>query len=289
MKSLRAKRALVTGAASGIGRAIALALAKEGAEVCLVDIDESGLAETAKEIQGTGQRVLPIHCDISRSDDISTAVEKILTAWGGLEILVNNAGVVHYGPTHLMTKDQWERVMAINLLAPLHFIRLLLPTLLSQPEAHLVNVSSMYGYFATRKTAAYHASKFGLLGLTESLRAEYGRQGIGVTAVCPGFVSSQLFDAGTSSNENGELRYPPAWACTTPEHVAKKTIRAIYCNHRLVLATPLAYGAYYLKRFAPGLLDWVQHWGHTRATRLRRELIEIKSGKEFQRRAKSAA
>ena len=85
--------------------------------------------------------------------------------------------------------------------------------------------------------AAYHATKFGLVGLTESLRADYGRQGIGVTTVCPGFVTSNLFEAGTRSNQNGEIRHPPAWACTTPENVARKTIRAIYRNRRLVLAT----------------------------------------------------
>ena len=266
-----------------------MGLAQEGADVCLVDVNEIGLAEIAREIQSLGQQALPICCDISSSEEITSAVEDLLVAWEGLDILVNNAGVLHYGPTHLMTQDHWDRVMAINLLAPMHFIRLLLPTLLSQPEAHLVNVSSMYGYFATRKTAAYHASKFGLLGLTESLRAEYGRQGIGVTAVCPGFVSSQLFDAGTTSNESGELRRPPAWACTTPEYVARKTIRAIYRNRRLVLATPLAYGAYYLKRFAPWLLDWAQHWGHSRATRLRLESIEKNSADEMQHRAKRVA
>lgn len=289
MRTLRAKRALVTGAASGIGRAIALALAQEGADVCLVDVNEVGLVEVAQEIQDLGRRVLPIRCDISSSAEIASAVEELLAAWGGLEILVNNAGVLHYGPTHRMTQDHWERVMATNLLAPMHFIRLLLPTMLAQPEAHLVNVSSMYGYFATRKTAAYHASKFGLLGLTESLRAEYGPQGIGVTVVCPGYVTSHLFDAGSSSSENGEMRRPPAWACTTPEQVARKTIRAIYRNRRLVLATPLAYGAYYLKRFAPWLLDWIQHWGQARATRLRLERIEKQSARETRSPYKHAA
>lgn len=289
MRTLRAKRALVTGAASGIGRAISLALAQEGADVCLVDVNEVGLAEVAQKIQDLGRRVLSIRCDVSSSEEIAYVVEELQAAWGGLDILVNNAGVLHYGPTNLMSPEQWERVLGVNLLAPMHFIRLLLPTLLAQPEAHLVNVSSMYGYFATRRTAAYHASKFGLLGLTESLRAEFGRQGIGVTAVCPGFVTTHLFDAGTSSHQNGESRRPPTWACTTPEHVAKKTIRAIYRNHRIVLATPLAYGAFYLKRFAPWLIDWAQHWGQSRATRLRLEQIEKNSHSELPRRAKRAA
>jgi len=269
MRSIRGKRALVTGAASGIGRAIALALAKEGADICLVDINEAGLEEVAEAIDNLGVRMFPICCDVSRDREIAATVEKLLEAWGGLEILVNNAGVLHYGPTHRMTEDQWERVMEVNLLAPIHFTRLLLRTLLRQPEAHLINVSSMYGLFATQKTAAYHATKFGLQGLTESLRAEYGRQGIGVTAVCPGYVTSNLFEAGTTSAQAEERRRPPAWACTTPDIVARKTIRAIYRNRRLVLVTPLAYAGYYLKRIAPWLLDWIQHWGQSRHTHQR--------------------
>ncbi|MFN0018519.1 MAG: SDR family NAD(P)-dependent oxidoreductase [Pirellulaceae bacterium] len=289
MHSLRGKRAFVTGAASGIGRAIALALAREGADVCLLDINQIGLAETARAAASFGRQVLPIQCDLSSSEEISAAVKELLEAWGGVDVLVNNGGVLHYGPTHLMTEDQWDRVISINLLAPIQLTRLLLPTLLSQPEAHLVNISSMYGFFATRKTAAYHASKFGLLGLTESLRAEYGREGIGVTAVCPGFVSSQLFKAGTSSNEDGDLRHPPSWACTTPEYVAQKTIRAIYRNRRIVLVTPLAYGAYYLKRFAPWILDWVQHWGRSGATQRRLEGAKKLPDAAVQRQANDAA
>jgi short-subunit dehydrogenase len=149
-----------------------------------------------------------------------------------------------------------------------------MPTLIRQPEGHLVNVSSIYGLYATRKTAAYHATKFGLVGLTESLRSEYSRLGIGVTSVCPGFVKSGLFEAGTSSHKSGEMKLPPDWCCTTPEQVANKTIRGIYRNKRLVLVTPLAYGMYYLKSFAPWLLDLVQHIGSSRTTRERLEKIK---------------
>src|SRR5258706_4180319 len=168
MRHIRGKRALVTGAASGIGRAIALALAKEGADVCLVDIDEPGLTAAAAEVAALGVQVLAICCDVSEKSAIAAAAEKLLQQWGGLEILVNNAGVVHYGPTELMSEELWERVLGINLLATIHFTRLLLPTLLQQEEAHLVNDSSMYGFFATRKTAAYHTTKYALLGLTEA-------------------------------------------------------------------------------------------------------------------------
>jgi short-subunit dehydrogenase len=276
MKTIRGKRALVTGAAAGIGRAIALALAREGADLCLVDINEEGLLDVAKEIGQLGCRTLAIPCDVSQPAQIEAATETLLDTWGGLEILVNNAGVLLYGPTHRMSEDQWERMMAINLLAPIHFIRLLMPTLLGQPESHLVTVSSIYGLYATRKTAAYHAAKFGLVGLTESLRAEYSRQGIGVTTVCPGFVQSNLFDSGETSHKKVEMPQPPAWCCTTAERVATKTIRGIRRNQRLVLVGSVAYGAYYLKSLAPWLLDWIQHMRSSRHTAERLERIKRK-------------
>jgi len=280
MKTLRGKRALVTGAASGIGRAIALELAREGADVALVDIDKPGLVEVASQIEELGPTATVLRCDVSRPKDIETAVEELLDADPRLEVLINNAGVAHYGPTHRMTVEQWHRVMAVNLLAPIHFCRLLIPTLRRQPEAHLVNVSSVYGLVAHRKTAAYHASKFGLVGLTESLRAEYGREGIGVTTVCPGFVRSGLFESGTSSRQSGEKRLPKAWYCTTAENVARKTIRGIYRNKRLVLVTPLAYGVHYLKRLAPWLIDWVQHVGAAHYTGKRLAKIKLRKAAE---------
>src|SRR5207237_2111507 len=131
------------------------------------------LTAAAAEVEALGVRVLAIPCDVSEKAEIAAAVEKLLQQWGGLEILVNNAGVVHDGPTELMSEELWHHVLGVNLLAAIHFTRLLLPTLLRHEESHLVNVSSMYGFFATRKTAAYHTTKYALLGLTEALRAEY--------------------------------------------------------------------------------------------------------------------
>src|SRR3954468_3836141 len=134
MRHIRGKRALVTGAASGIGQAIALALAKQGADVCLVDIDEPGLNAAAAEVEALGVRVLAIRCDVSEKTDIAAAVERLLGQWGGLEVLVNNAGVVHYGPTEQMSEELWDHVLGVNLLAAIHFTRLLLPSLLRQKE-----------------------------------------------------------------------------------------------------------------------------------------------------------
>src|SRR5262245_26017526 len=114
MKTLRGKKALVTGAASGIGRAIALALAREGVDLYLVDINDIEIDRVAREARRHGVEVRIAHCDLAQAKQITALVETVLSAWGGLNILVNNAGVAHCGPTHGMTDDQWNQVLAVN-------------------------------------------------------------------------------------------------------------------------------------------------------------------------------
>lgn len=264
MRVLRGKRALITGAASGIGRAIALRLAREGVALFLIDIDAESLAGVVREATQWGVDVEGRRCDVSQPRDVSQANAALLDRWGGLDILVNNAGVCFYGPTHEMTAAQWERLLAINLLAPVQFVRELLPPLLAQPEAHIVNVASMYGLVATNRCCAYHTSKFAMVGFSEALRAEYGREGLGVTALCPGFVSTDLFYSMPNVVGQRPARVPPRWVCATPERVADKAVRAIRRNQRLTLVTPLAYFAYYAKRLVPGLLDRLYHIGRNR-------------------------
>jgi short-subunit dehydrogenase len=144
--------------------------------------------------------------------------------------------------------------MAVNLLAPMRLTRALLPALIERPEAHIVNVASMYGFVATAECAAYHASKFGLLGFSESLAVEFQGTNLGVTTVCPGFVSTNLFDHGIGSAAVSGVPHPPAWLCTTAQHVARRIIRAIRRRQRLVIITPLAWTLYYTNRYAPWLL-----------------------------------
>src|SRR5258708_7323795 len=123
MKIIRGKKALVTGAASGIGRAIALALAREGADLFLLEIDEAGLAATAPDAQSAGVAVVARCFDLAAPAAVTAAVDALLAAWGGLNILVNNAGVAYYGPTEAMSGAQWDRMLAVNLLAPIQLDR----------------------------------------------------------------------------------------------------------------------------------------------------------------------
>lgn len=259
MRNICGKIALVTGAASGIGRAIALRLAREGADLCLLDIDDVGLADTSSAVRSEGAQVLSRHCDVSQPTQIAAGVRHVLEQWGAVDLLVNNAGITYYGETAQMSAQHCERVLAINLHAPIHFTRELLPTLLDRPEAHVLNVASFFGLIGTRRLAAYTSSKFGLVGFSESLRAEYGRQGLGVTALCPGFVDTRLFESAPLGEDRKENKLPPRWMLTTPEKIANRALKAIYRNQALVVIQPYARLAYFGKRFFPGVLDWANH------------------------------
>ncbi|MGC1359019.1 MAG: SDR family NAD(P)-dependent oxidoreductase [Xanthobacteraceae bacterium] len=266
MRIIRGKKALITGAASGIGRAIALALAQQGADVFLVDINEDGLADVAREIGRHGTKVVTATCDLSDPAQIEALTANLRRRWNGLNILVNNAGITYYGHTHLMTGAQWNRIMAVNLLAPIQLTHKLLPLLLTAGEAHILNVSSMFGLATWRKTAAYQTSKFGLVGFSAALRAEYCSDSFGVTALCPGFVRSSLLEAGETDKADRQLAVP-AWICASAEQTAAKAIRAIHRNQGVVVVTPAAHFYWRLARLFPGLVDWLTREGWRRRGR----------------------
>lgn len=258
MKNLRGKWAVVTGGASGIGRAIARRLANEGAHLWLIDRRPDTLEAVAAECRATGVMVESRVVDLSLPEEIETIAAELLDAETPIDILVNNAGVAYYGSTAAMEDEAWNQLLAVNLHAPLLLTRRLLPRLLEQTEAHVLNVSSILGLVAHRKACAYHVSKFAMVGFSEALRAEFTRSGLGVTVLCPGFVTTRLFDRGMVGASESAFKPPPSWLCATPEQVAAKAIRGIQRNRRMVLVTPLAHLLHGFKRLFPGLLDWLQ-------------------------------
>jgi short-subunit dehydrogenase len=273
MRQLRGKTALVTGAASGIGRAISLALAREGTRLLLVDIDATGLGSVAAEARLHGVEVAERRCDVGQSGDVSATVAEILAKWGGVDILVNNAGITYYGKTVEMSEEHWDRLLRINLHAHLQFTRELLPSLLARPEAHVLNVCSMFGLFGAPKLAAYCTTKFALVGFSDALRAEYGRDGLGVTALCPGFVSTNLFTSAPQHASAKGPKIPPRLFSTTPDKVARAAVRAIRRDRRFVVVEPFARLTCTVKRLAPGLIDFFFHLG--RRKRVAKKLARL--------------
>jgi short-subunit dehydrogenase len=205
--------------------------------------------------------------------EVSAAVAEILARYGGADILVNNAGITYYGRTDEMSAEHWDRLMRVNLLSHIQLTRELLPSLLGRREAHVLNVCSILGLIGMPKVTAYCTSKFAMVGFSESLRNEFGRQGLGVTALCPGFVSTNLFTNAPLPESAEEHKLPPRLICTTPERVANAAIKAIYRNRRLVTIEPFARLMYAVKRFAPGLLDAVFHLGKRK--RMARKIAQL--------------
>lgn len=264
MRIIRGKTAVVTGAGSGLGEAIALRLAAEGANLHLVDIDLPAAEAVAGHCRSRGVLAIASRCDLSRLEELDITAREILQHWGTVDILVNNAGIAWYGHTLKMPADAWERLLAVNLHAPIHLTRLLLPAMLKRREAHVVNMASISGWVCSARFAAYHVSKFGLVGFSEAMRAEYLRRGVGFTAVCPGPVRTNLYRSAPNSYKGRETPEPPAWLCTTPERVAEATVRAIYGNRAVALVSPMAWLLYYSKRLVPWVFYTLHHYGQKR-------------------------
>lgn len=261
MRAIRGKTALVTGAASGIGRAIALRLASEGVHLFLVDVNAVGLARVVGEASRAGVEAAGRRCDVAEPREVSAVVAEVFNRWGGVDILVNNAGITYYGHTERMSAEHWDRLLRVNLLSHIQFTRELLPSLLARPEAHVLNVCSMFGLVGMPKLAAYTTSKFAMVGFSDSLRAEFGRDGLGVTALCPGFVDTNLFASAPVGESQKGPKIPPAVFCTTVDKVAVAAVKALRRNRRLVVVSPWAHLLVNAKRFVPGVMDFVLHLG----------------------------
>jgi short-subunit dehydrogenase len=273
VRVIRGKKVLLSGAASGIGRALSLRLAQEGAHLFLVDIDTAGMEETAAECRQAGVEVVTRRCDMSQPREVTSAVAAVINLWNGIDILVNNAGITYYGKTERMSGGHWDKLLQINLLSHVQFTRELLPNLLERPEAHVLNVCSVLGLVGMPKVTAYCTSKFGMVGFSEALRGEFGREGLGVTALCPGFVRTNLFTNAPLDEKAEEHKIPPRMITTTPERVANAAIKAIYRNRGVVVMEPFARFMYVLKRFAPWIMDAIFHLG--RGKRVARKLAEL--------------
>lgn len=269
MRTIRNKATLITGAASGIGREIAVRMGHEGARLAILDRDESGLNQLSKQLNKKGITNFPILCDLANQDSISEIKPIVDRNLGRLEILVNNAGIGLHGPTHELTNGERNQILQINLNAPIQLFQLFIHELLNAHEGHVVNVASFLGLLPQEQTTAYSVTKYGLVGFTESLRAEYSRWGLGVTLICPGFVQTPLLENLPTVSKNGQaLKKPSKWMVTTPEKIAKQTVNAMKRNRRLVVATPLAKFLYHAKRIAPGAFDFVQTFQSSKLKRL---------------------
>jgi NAD(P)-dependent dehydrogenase (short-subunit alcohol dehydrogenase family) len=242
MKSLKNKVAAITGAGSGIGRATAVLLAKEGCEVALSDINEPGLAETAAQCRALGIRVSTQRVDVASREAMHAWAEQVVVEHGKVNIIFNNAGVALGATVESMKYEDLEWLMGVNFWGVVHGTKAFLPHLKRAGEGAIVNVSSIFGFVGVPTQSAYNAAKFAVRGFTEALREELEIEGspIGVSCVHPGGIKTNIArDARTTATpgliDDKSAKNFEAGFITTPEAAAKTIVRGILANKRRVL------------------------------------------------------
>lgn len=254
----RGKRCFVTGAASGIGRATALALAAAGAELYLTDRDAEGLTLTVADARALGAQV-PAHrtLDISDYDQVREFAKDIHAAHGSMDVVMNIAGVSAWGTVDRLSHQQWRSMIDINLMGPIHVIETFVPPMIeARRGGHLVNVSSAAGLVALPWHGAYSASKFGLRGVSEVLRFDLARHRIGVSVVVPGAVKTGLVQtveiAGVDRTDPDVKKWVDRFAghAISPEKAAHKILAGVRRNRFLIYTSADIRALYTFKRVA---------------------------------------
>lgn len=258
-KRFSSRLVLVTGSGSGIGRATALAFAREGAALVLCDVNEAGLAETAAAARALGSTVDARRVDVSKRDEMRAFADDVHRDHEAVDVLVNNAGVALAAKVADTSLEDWEWILSINLWGVIHGVHFFVPKMARRGRGHVVNVSSVAGLVAAEPLAAYSTSKFAVVGLSEALRDELAPQGIGVTVICPGVIDTPIVQA--SRNRGAYAR--DAFRARTadlykkrgygPEKVAAAILDAIVENRGIVPVSPEAWALWAAKRLSPAL------------------------------------
>jgi NAD(P)-dependent dehydrogenase (short-subunit alcohol dehydrogenase family) len=227
--SFAGKVAFVTGAASGIGRAAALAFAREGASVVVADVLEQGNQETARMIEEHGGRALAVRCDVTRSEDVKAALHKAVDAFGRLDVAFNNAGVEpkKLVPTAEVEEEEWDRIISIDLRGVFLCTKHEIALMLEQGGGAIVNTSSGAGIIGIRGNPAYTAAKHGVIGLTRAAALDYAASNIRINAVCPGYIDTPMmsrFTSGTSDGRAKVISEEPIGRMGRPEEIANAVL-----------------------------------------------------------------
>jgi len=223
------KVAFVTGAAGGIGRAAALAFARQGARVVVADVSEQGNNETVRMIESQGGSALAVRCDVTRAEDVKAALAKAVEAFGRLDFAFNNAGIEPRNPAPTADYDEaeWNRIIDIDLRGVFLCMKYEVPLLLKQGGGAIVNTSSGAGLIGIKGSPAYTAAKHGVIGLTRAAALDYAAQNIRINAVCPGYIDTPMmtrFTGGTAEGRAKVISEEPIARMGRPEEIANAVL-----------------------------------------------------------------
>jgi len=247
MEDLAGRVVFVTGGASGIGLALAEGFAKEGAKIVLADIEAEALKEAEGKLLASGAEVIGVQCDVSDHGSVIAAADRAIEAFGKVHILCNNAGVAPAGAIDETTPEDWKWCLGVNLMGVVHGIQVLVPRIKEQGEGgHVVNTASIAGLMALPTLGIYTATKYAVVGISETLRAELAPSGIGVSVICPSFVKTRLHEShrnrpaelGSSPEEPNDFMAQMLAIAPEPEVLAERVIRGVKRGDFYILPHP---------------------------------------------------
>ena len=228
MESLKGKKALITGAGKGIGKSLAIAFAKEGISVALLSRTNTDLEKVAEQVRVLGVEALVVEADVSNLNSVNNAADKVLKSFGTIDILINNAGIGRFGNFMDLEPSAWEEVININLMGAYYVTRAFLPQMIERKIGDIINISSTAGLNGNAMTSAYSASKFGLIGMTDSLMKEVRKHNIRVNCFMPSTVATDMAKDLKLTDGNPEK-------VMQPEDVAELLVSQLKLNRRVVV------------------------------------------------------
>jgi len=255
MRRFQEKVAIVTGGASGIGRALCEALGRRGARVVVADIDEPGARRVAETVSSSGGRGQSVCLDVRVAEAVRARVRETAAAHGRLDYMFNNAGIANLGEARDMTAEQWHRIIDINFLGVLHGTTAAYALMVEQGFGHIINTASQAGLYPVAGTVSYAACKHAVVGLSTSLRAEGAALGVKVSVVCPGPVKSNIVDSATlvsSFRENVFKKVPP-FMMMNADLAARKILDGVVRNRAIMVFPFSAHALWWLHRLHPGI------------------------------------
>ncbi|MBW2509603.1 MAG: SDR family oxidoreductase [Deltaproteobacteria bacterium] len=249
------KAVVITGGAGGIGMGLARSFGSAGAKIALVDLPASPLKEAAKELAASGIEAIALPCDITDTQQVVHTMDAVRTAFGGIDVLINNAGIVHRSAFAETRPEVFRRVMEVNLFGALHCTQVCLADLIER-RGLIIAISSIAGLAPLYGRSGYAASKHAMHGLFESLGAEVADRGVGVLMVCPSFVETGL-EAKTLGADGNRIERPRSKVgeLGDPDDVAREVLRAARAGKRRLVLTPVGKTSALLSRIAPGLYE----------------------------------
>lgn len=264
MKRFKGKRIVITGAASGLGRATALRFAKEGWSVCIADIHLERAREVAQEVEQAGGKALVFECNISKIEDFEALASHVEAQWGGVDILVNNAGISSAGTLQESSYAEWHRLLDINLMGVVRGCKVFTPLLANngtskQGQGHIVNVASFAGIASAPGMVTYNVAKAGVISLSESLRHELTANNIGISVVCPAFFPTNLMESMNKEETKALVTKLMKRSGITADDVAQHIYKGVEANDFMLITHKDARLQYHMKRLSPDLFHLGMH------------------------------